>query len=316
MRKKVLAAVLGATMMVSMCNVAFAAEADTQDHVKMGIQMYNFNVGGDWDAIDSQEAVTDMVNELAEDGYEGLEWCNFQLNGDWLDLDQLKATMDEAGLETCGLHYHYDKDDPEGSAKTAVERCQALGCNKIIFAWSNPGLFGIEADEEGNWTPEQVDQWVDEMNKVSATLKSAAEGTDIQVLYHNHATELLKGTEGKYAMDMIDCDQKEVDVYWASKGLDGKVDTALDYVNSVGDQVYALHVKDGLDGSICTGEMCGWGKGTYDLQKIVDTAKDTKSLEWVIVENDNPSNFGTTGLEDAQQSAEYAAENIDFNYAE
>lgn len=29
MRKKVLAAVLGATMMVSMCNVAFAAEADT-----------------------------------------------------------------------------------------------------------------------------------------------------------------------------------------------------------------------------------------------------------------------------------------------
>lgn len=316
MRKKVLAAILGATMLVSMCSVTFAAEETADDHVKLGIQMYNFMVGGDWDEIDSQEKVTELVNELAEDGYEGLEWCNFQLGGDYLDIDQLKTAMDEAGLETCGMHYHYDAEDPEGSAKTVVERCQALDCDKLIFAYSTPETFGIEADEDGNWTPEQVDQWVDEINTVMDTLRSAAEGTDIQVLYHNHATELLTGTEGEYAINMIDSDQKEIDVYWTSKGLDGKVDSALDYVNSVGDQVYALHVKDGLDGSTHTGEMCGWGKGTFDLQKIVDTAKENESIEWVIVENDNPGAFGTTGLEDAKQSAEYAAANIDFSYAE
>lgn len=314
MKKKLLAILLGGTMLMSM-SASVMAEENSSDHVKMAVQMYNFVVGGDWGAIDSQEGVTELVTELAEAGYEGLEWCNFQLGGEYLDLDQLKSTMDELGLETCGMHYHYDAEDLEGSAATVVERCQKLDCDKLIFAYSTPATFGIEADEDGNWTPEQIDEWVEEINTVIDALQTAAEGTDIQVLYHNHATELLKGTSGEYAIDMIDCDGREIDVYWTSKGLDGKVDTALDYVNGA-QNVEFLHVKDGMDGSVYTGEMCGWGKGTYDIQKIVDAAKENPQIEWVVVENDAPNNFGTTGLEDAVQSAEYAAANIDFSIGE
>lgn len=314
LRKKMIAMLMGSAMIMSLGTTAMAAEP-ADDHVKLAVQMYNFTVGGDWAEIDSQEEITELVTKLAEAGYEGLEWCNFQLGGEYLDLGQLKTTMDELGLETTGMHYHYDAEDPEGSAATVVERCKALGCDKLIFAYSKPDTFGIEADEDGNWTPEQVDEWVEDINGVIDTLQEAAKGTDIQVLYHNHATELLKGTEGKYAIDMIDCDGKEIDVYWTSKGLDGKVDTALDYVNENAEDIYFLHVKDGMDGSLHTGEMCGWGKGTYDIQKIVDTAKAIPSIEWVIVENDAPNSFGTTGLEDALQSAEYAAANIDFSIA-
>lgn len=315
MKKRVLALVLG-VMMIGGSVLPAAAEENSADHVKMAIQQYNFRVGGDWDNVASMEDVNDILAKLSEAGYEGVEWVNFMLNDEWMDLDAVKATMDELGMESCGLHYHYDSEDPEGSAATAVERCQKLGCNRLIFAFSKPSTFGMEADEDGNWTTEQIDQWAEEVNKVIDTLQAAAEGTDIQVLYHNHNSELLTGSEGNYVNDMIESEGKEIDVYWASKGLDGKVDTALDYVEANADETYLLHVKDGLDGSVYTGEMCGWGKGTYDLQAIVDTAKAHKNIEWVVVENDAPYNFGTTAMEDALQSAEYAKANIDFNYAE
>ena len=313
--KYAMAAVLSGVMVLSGTVFASAAEAES-DHVKLGVQMYNFKMGGDWDEIDSQEGVEDLLTQIAEAGYEGVEWCNFQLGGEYLDLDATKAKMDELGLETCGMHYHYNADDPEGSAKEVVERCKALNCDKLIFAFSKPNTFGAEADEDGNYTPEQIDEWVENINGVLDVLKTAAEGTDIQVMYHNHADELRTATDGAYVIDKLDCDATEIDVYWTSKGLDGKVSSALDYINKNAEKIQMLHVKDGLDGTLATGEMCGWGKGTFDLQEIVDTAKANPSIEWVIVENDHPENFGMSGMEDAAESAAYAKENIDFAYAE
>lgn len=313
MAKNLLAATLSGAMLLGGTMMVNAEE--TADHVKLGIQMYNFAVGGDWKTIDSQEGLDELLTNIADAGYEGVEWVNFMMGGDYIDLAATKAKMDELGIESCGMHYHYDADDPEGSAKEVVERCVALDCDNLIFAWSSPSLFGLEPDEDGNYTAEQVDQWAVECTNVVNVLKKAAEGTDIQVLYHNHATEMLTGTDGSHANDMIVCDGYEIDVYWASKGLDGKLDTTLDYVKTHADDAKLLHVKDGMDGSLHTGEMCGWGKGTYDMQKIVDTAKEIEGIEWVIVENDAPNNFGTTALEDAVQSAEYAAANIDFTIA-
>lgn len=278
--------------------------------------MYNLRVGGDWGNMQSQEDLDAALTQLADAGYEGVEWFNTALNDEFVDLEATRATMDELGLESIGMHYHYNSEDLEGSAEEVVERCKTLDCKNLIFAYSVPATFGIEPDEEGNYTAEQVDEWVEEINRVIDALEAAAEGTDIRVLYHNHATEMLTGTEGEYALDMIDTEGTEVDVYWTSKGLAGSVDAALDYIKGNADNIYFLHMKDGLAGSAVTGEMCGWGKGTFNLQEIVDVAKECPNVDWVVVENDNPNNFGTTGMEDAIQSAEWAKENIDFSYAE
>lgn len=315
MMKNVLSVALSGAMLLG-CGVTANAAEEPADHVKLAVQMYNFAVGGDWQNVKSQEDVTSILTQLADAGYEGVEWCNFMFGADYIDLNEVKSTMDELGLETCGMHYHYNSEDLEGSAKEVVERCEALDCDSLIFAYSVPNTFGISPDEDGNYTAEQVDQWAGEIDKVIDALKTAAEGTGIKVMYHNHATEMLQGTEGKRLLDMIDCEGKEIDVYWTSKGLGGSVDEALDYVKENAEDVYFLHVKDGLAGSAYTGEMCGWGKGTFDIQEIVNVAKENKNIEWVIVENDAPTNFGTNGIEDAVQSAEYAKENIDFNYAE
>lgn len=318
--KKVLALMLTGAMILGMGTTIMAAQeteemtetTESSDHVKLGIQMYNFVVGGDWVNLDSQEGVDELLREIADAGYEGVEWCNFQLAGD-LDLEETKKVMDEVGLETIGMHFHYGTEETlVDNIDTCIERMNYLGTDKLIFAYSTPATFGIEADEDGNWTPEQIDEWADKIQGVLDTMKQETEGTDIKVTYHNHATEMQTGTEGEKVFDMIKPDAKEVDVYWTSKGLDGKVQTALDYVKEHDDEVYLLHVKDGMEGSTHTGEMCGWGKGTYDLQSIVDAAKASSNIDWVIVENDSPASFGLSGIEDAMESAEWAHSNIDF----
>jgi len=310
--KKLLTMVLAVIMVFSLGTAVMAEEA-APEKVKLGVQMYNFVVGGDWGEVQSMEDLEGLLTKIAEAGYDGVEWCNFQLGGEYLDLDQTKSIMDELGLETAGMHFHFGTEESlADDAKLVVERCQALNTNNLIFAYSTPALFGMEPDESGNWTPEQIDEWAGKIDMVLAALKEAAEGTDIRVIYHNHNTEFLVGSEGKYLNDMIAPEGLEVDVYWASKGMDGKVASALDYVRANIDHVYLLHVKDGLEGSVFTGEMCGWGKGTYDIQSIVDTARESDTIEWVIVENDAPYNFLMSAIDDAAESAAYAAENINF----
>lgn len=313
--KKVLALMLAGVMMLGMGTTVMAAEeTESADHVKMGLQMYNFVEGGDWGEIDSQDKVDELLRQIADAGYEGVEWCNFQLAGDYINLEETKKVMDEVGLETVGMHFHYGTEETlTEDIDTCIDRMNYLGTDKFIFAYSTPATFGIEADEDGNWTPEQIDEWADKIQGVLDAAKKETEGTDIKVMYHNHATEMQTGTEGEKVFDMITPDAKEVDVYWTSKGLDGKVQSALDYVKEHDDQVYLLHVKDGMEGSVHTGEMCGWGKGTFDLQSIVDAAKESSNIEWVVVENDSPASFGLSGIEDAKESAEWAKENIDFS---
>ena len=228
--------------------------------------------------------------------------------------------MDELDLQTCGLHFHFRSADTlEQDCETAVLRCQILKSPCLIFALSVPRMFGIEPDKkeaenpykepEEFYRPEHIDAWICKAGQVIGAMQSACAGMGIQVLYHNHAMEMQKGSDGRRFLDAISPDGREVDVYWAAKGLDGKVSTALEYVWENRDQIRMLHVKDGLNGSIFQNEMCGWGKGTYPIQDIIDCAKKI-GISWVIAENDAPNNFGTTGLEDALQTAAYVRQHI------
>lgn len=285
---------------------------EKKNRIKLGIQMYNFIKGGDWEQIRTQKDAEDLLSQLKAAGYDGVEWFNLQFNDGLLDLPALKQHMDALGLETSSLHVHYsDPANWEQDCRIAVQRCQIFDCRAIIFAFSLPDIFGIKPGEDGSYTPAQIDQWAQEIDRVLEVMKSAAAGTGIRILYHNHNTELLKGTAGAYLLDMIHPDAHELDVYWIAKGLDGKVSSALEYVRGHKDNTAILHLKDGLDGSVVTGEMCGWGKGTYPLQDVIDCGKEL-GVSWLIAENDEPKNFGTSGLEDARESAAYAMAHLDF----
>lgn len=289
-------------------------------NVQLAVQMFNFLAGGDWPQISSMEEVGTLLSRLKEAGYDGVEWLNFMLEGDYMDVRELRSCMDRAGLKTCGMHFHAMGDDGwksevlKKNCSIAVERCKILESPYLIFAMSSPKSFGIEPSvripsgkpfepDKFEYTPEEIDAWVSHMDESIDIMKDACQGTGIEVLYHNHADELLKNSKGQYFLDAIHC-AKEVDVYWVAKGTDGKVSTALDYVRRTRDSIRMLHVKDGLDGSVFSGEMCGWGKGTYPISSIIDCAGEL-GLSWAVIENDAPQNFGTTGLEDAVQSMEF-----------
>lgn len=292
----------------------------TDRTIKLGIQAFNLAAGGDWEKVSSMDDVNTLLETIKGAGFDGIEWCNFMLNEPFMDLQRLKEQMDALGLQTCGMHFHYQsKDTLEKDCKEAVERCKLFACSYLIFAYSTPETFGIEGekkeaehphqDPKPEYTPEHIGAWAEETDKVLAVMKAACEGSGIRVLYHNHADEMRKCPNGRFFFDAIAAEGQEVDVYWVAKGLDGKVATALDYVEERRAYVKLLHIKDGLNGSIFPNEMCGWGKGTYPIQAEIDCAKKL-GLSWVVYENDAPKNFGTSGLEDAVQTGEYVKQNI------
>ena len=287
-----------------------------ENRIKLSIQMFNFIAGGDWENVHSTEDAETILSRLSDAGYNGIEWCDFQFRNNELDVCSIKQIMDRLGLESSGLHFHQKSEDSlEDDCLAAAERCHILGADKLIYAYSLPSMFGIEPDGEGKYTPAQIDSWAEKadlvMNKLRKAVEKVCPDAGIKILYHNHNTELLKGTGGRYFLDMIHPDGKEADIYWVAKGLDGKVSSAAEYVRSIKNEVMLMHVKDGLNGSVFSGEMCGWGKGTYPLQDIADLAGEI-GLDWIVVENDAPKNFGMTGIEDALQSAEYAFKNMIF----
>ena len=289
-------------------------------NIRLGIQMFNFVMGGDWGAIASMEDVKSLLKKIRDAGFDGVEWCSFMLDGEYMDVQLLRETMDALGLETCGMHFHYQTAETlEEDCRRAVQRCRILGSPYLIFAYSIPQTFAIEpakteqADPHAQpvpvFDPEQIDEWIREADRVIAVMKEFCRDSGIKVLYHNHADELRKGSDGRRFLESITPDGLETDVYWVAKGLDGKAASALDYIWEHKEKVCLFHLKDGLDGSVFSGEMCGWGKGTYPLQKIIDCAAEL-GLTWVVSENDAPKNFGTSGIEDAAQTGCYAREHL------
>ena len=117
------------------------------DRIRLGIQMFNFFAGGDWEHIKTQDDAEQLLSKLAEAGYDGVEWLNFSFQGKDLDISGLKQKMDELGLQTCSLHFHYNNAETlEEDCRTAAERCVLLGTDKLIFAFSLPTMFGIDPD--------------------------------------------------------------------------------------------------------------------------------------------------------------------------
>ena len=277
--------------------------------VKFGIAIYNFVVGKDLRAIDSMDGLKDLLQEIAAAGYDGVEWYQGKLDDPYMDLQALKEIMDELNLESTSLQFVFrSMDTLKEDAENAIETCLALGTDRLVIS-TFPGYFGITADDDGKWTAEQIDSWAENANAMIHMMQEAAQGTGVQILYHNHNTEFLPCSDGRYALDHIVADGKQIDIYWAAKGLDGVLSEAVDYVNTNIDDVYLMHIKDGTDGSSAINDISSWGAGDYDIQSVINIARGCEHVEWVIAENDLPKG---SGLEDAKRTAAYAATHLVF----
>jgi sugar phosphate isomerase/epimerase len=212
----------------------------------LSIQLYTLR---DQIAADRDGTLT----RLAEIGYRSVE--PYDPTGDPTGFRKL---ADELGLTVPSTHAYalFSKDAGE-----VFDAVRAVGTDRAII----PG--GIEHDLFT--TTEGLQQVADQLNGFAA---KAAEH-DVLIGYHNHWWEIEPRFEGRTALEVLAGLLApevflEVDTYWAAVG---GADVP-ELLRTLGDRVYALHVKDGP--GVKDEPHTAVGQGTIDVPSILAAAPD------------------------------------------
>lgn len=234
--------------------------------MKIAVQLYSVR-----DHIKTGEDLLAVLGEVAKLGYEGVEFAGYF----GLPAAVIKARLDELGLTAVGTHIGYENYNAE-NIETTLDYCKALG---MKYA-------GVGGAPTGS--PE-------ELIKTAGTLcygNCAAQKEGIKVFFHNHTQEF--GNVGAVLpIDMLrNACYLEVDTYWSfCAGVDN-----YKFITENADRIVLLHIKDGVDK-----HPLALGEGNCDIPAVIKAAKEI-GLEWIVVENDEPT---PCGLEDIGRSIAY-----------
>ena len=212
------------------------------------------------------------LEALAKMGFAGVEFAGEF--GEFSDNPQgLKTLLDELGLQASGAHVHFDKLNEPHFAKT-VAFYQAIGCGSLIIPY-----------DERAFSPDGVHQVVLELNALSAKLAK----TDMQIGYHNHASE-FDDFEGTTYWDFIaqSTDERVIlqqDVGWTTYA--GK--DPVEYVKRYPGRTLSTHYKIKLpEGSV--GKLPIIGQDTIDWDALIRANMDVGGTRWLVVEQEEYPN--------------------------
>lgn len=240
--------------------------------MKKAIQLYSIR-----DHIKTGDDMLNVLGEIKKIGFDGVEFAGYF----GLSAEVLKKRLDELGLKAVGTHMGLNNYLPEKIEET-IKFHKILGCKDI-------GLGGA---------PTRPGSILKHTCSVLSKANEIAEKEGMRVYFHNHAEEFEPLMRGTVPMDEIKkaC-YLELDTYWsACAGIDNTT-----YIAENADKIIHIHLKDGTDH-----KPKALGEGDADLTSVIKAAKKI-GLEWIILENDNPT---PTGLEDAARSMEYMKKNI------
>lgn len=232
--------------------------------MKFAVQLYSVR-----DLIKNGEDLLKMLEEVKKLGFEGVEFAGYF----GLSAEEIKKKLDETGLVAVGTHIGLENYLPENIEKTAAFH-KTLGC-LYIGVGGAPHSTVAEAEHTGD------------------VLKKGARMSGMTTYYHNHKEEFTPLENGKTAMDIIGERTKlEIDTYWSfCAGVDN-----YKYITEHRDKIALIHIKDGIDGT-----PKALTEGDNDLDAVIRAVKDA-SIEWVILENDDPE---PDGLSDIARSMKY-----------
>ena len=240
--------------------------------MKKAIQLYSVR-----DHIKTGEDMLNVLGRVKEIGYEGVEFAGYF----GLSAEVLKKRLDELGLKAVGTHMGLENYVPEKIEET-IRFHKILDCNLI-------GLGGAPT------RPGPV------LKHTCSILKKAneiAEKEGMRVYFHNHQEEFKPLMGGVIPIEKLkEACYLQLDTYWSfCAGIDNEK-----FLTENSDRIVHIHLKDGIDA-----KPLALGKGEADLATVIKTAKKI-GLDWVIVENDNPT---PTGLEDIARSMEFLNKNM------
>ena len=265
--------------------------------MKVGLQVYSIR-------DDASQDFAAAMKKVKEFGYDGVE-----LAGTYgLKAEDMKAILDEVGLEAISAHVPLDemKNEPE---KTFTFY-KTLGCRFIAIPWM--GDTGRPGGELFYNTLKDIE-----------AVGNIAKTYGITLLYHNHDFEFVT-IDGKRGLDVMyetipaSALETELDTCWVNIGGENPAAYVMKYKG----RAPVVHLKDFYkqDGATSdnmyeligvakkvtaanTFEFRCVGHGMQNMPAIVEAA-EAASAEWVIVEQDRPSQ-GLTPMECAYISRKY-----------
>lgn len=258
--------------------------------LKVGIQLYSVRDLMTQDPIGT-------IGKVAEAGYKYLEAANHRAMDDdgvgfGVGPEELNEIMEKSGSKVISAHIFPFNEE---NYKRVIEYNQKIGNRTVVYP--------MEVFENYDDTMRKIEVY-EKMGKMAAE-----EG--MQFLYHNHYQELQE-FNGERVLDMIvkNTDPShvnlELDTFWVMRGGVDPVELMKFY----GTRVKMLHQKDfakdtktpvnmfdvvGKDTYItrevfnrykCNDDFVEIGYGLMDIQKIIDTALEIGSIEYIVLEQD------------------------------
>ena len=323
--KKLFSLLLSLLLLMSVS--AFAEETAETEPVygpKVGVILYNMRTdmsamieekvaAGTSQADAEKEVLFETIDRLAAMGYQGVQMTTFYS----VPAAELKAKCEEVGIELLPPHWARAQWTDEEWA-TNLQYLADAGIPGLILASSS-----IPNRDWGTTTPitqNDMEAWLVSLTDTLSSMQAKIEesGLDLFISYHSHSNELI--TINSINMNLMDAlwaefgdsVPLELDLAWAAfpnSGLDRfwpheplYSDGLAAYFAERGYQYTDyLHLKD-VDFE--SGSPIAIGQGDIEWNEIFPVINQF-DVEWVIVENDNPSTFNRDGFEDAEVSINY-----------
>ncbi|MEG0086354.1 MAG: sugar phosphate isomerase/epimerase [Niameybacter sp.] len=234
---------------------------------KLAVQLYTVREEMSKDVVATLEQVAAL-------GYEGVEFAGF------FDVPQEEMKAHLERLNLCVVGSHTSLEALENQFEEVIAYNRAIGNKYLVCPWSEL------KDLEG------LAILASQIEKLIPKIK--AEG--MELLYHNHDHE-LQVVEGSYLLDRLveACHGElglEVDTFWVYRaGVN-----PIEYLRQHQANISLVHIKDGTANG-----LNALGEGDAPVKDVLE-AVDKLGLEWIIVENDDPS---PSGIEDIKRSIAY-----------
>lgn len=197
------------------------------------------------------------LERLAGIGYTQVEPFAFLSNKEELaeNLPRLGLTAPTAHLRLVGE----EAADQGAFAQEVFDTARRLGITTVIDPMIDPARWSTREDVLG--VAAELQDWAE---------RAADHG--LRIGYHNHAFELRNRISGTPALEVFaeavgDAVDLEVDTYWAEVGGT----PAADLVQRLGEQVTALHIKDGPV-TERNKDQVAVGAGRMPVEKILSAA--------------------------------------------
>lgn len=243
--------------------------------------------------LKSENKAIELINTLKLEGYSCIELDGFMIrkvpyivklltdmagmptgNSNRFDWNKI---ISSTGIEVIAIHE--DLDTIENKIDMVVNECLMFKSKYVVIT----GMYQYNYD-----SLEELDKLIARLNKAGMKLKEKG----ISLLYHNHNVEFSRLSNGdtSYLYIIKNTNKEyvnfEFDGYWATDAGDN----ALKTIKCLGDRLKLYHINDRQKKKygksmtpIVKFDACELGKGTMDIQGIVEALKST-ACEAIILE--------------------------------